>query len=376
MDKGKTPDIPPRTSSLKKVEAERESHRASQLSLNALADPQYWDLELKIKDCEQETDEIWFADKKRNFSQTEIEEEEQSFARKTRDREQDKEIIRDQRRRISSKIQENEPDLATDLRATQIAYTMIVKKAVFDGFRPGRRDKRVQDTFRKMLIQEHNSINPDDNKQFWCPVMREFFGPLFVKASHIFPYRMGEDVMKQVFGNDSANEMFSARNGLLLYLEIENAFDNYQIVIVPKGLLEDQKWKVRIVDKCLLTQKMTHGCWRDLDNAELIFRGNCRPAARYLYWHYCLAVIHAAENSSRLGWLEEMGTNCWATPGKYIRANMLRALAEQIGHCVPEDLPEPDLPHHIIEDGRVQTVEDQAAAALLVEDSLEERDEE
>ena len=64
-----------------------------------------------------------------------------------------------------------------------------------------------------------------------------------------------------------------------------------------------------------------------------------------------------------------MGKDCWATPGKYIRANMLRALAEQIGHCVSEDLPEPDLSNHLIEDDSVHTVEDQAMAALLMDDS-------
>ena len=285
MDKGKNPDIPPRTSSPKKVEAERKSDRPSQLSLNTLADLHYWDLELKIKGCEQKTHESALRTRKEIFSQTEVEEDKQRFARNTRDREQDKEVIRDQQREILSKIQENELDVAKYLRATQTAYTMMVKKAIFDGFRLEGRDKRVQDTFRKMLIQEHNSINPDDNKQLWCSVIREFFGPFFVKASHIFPYRMGEDVMKQVFENDGANEMFTARNGLLLHLEIQNAFDNYQIVIVPKGFLEDQKWKDRTVNKCLLTQNMTHGYWRDLDNAELIFRGNCRLAARYLYWH-------------------------------------------------------------------------------------------
>lgn len=35
---------------------------------------------------------------------------------------------------------------------------------------------------------------------------------------------------------------------------------------------------------------------------------------------------------------------------------MLRALAEQIGHYIPEDLPELDLPHYIIGGGIVQAI--------------------
>lgn len=355
MDNGKARDIPPRSSSLEEIEAARKLLRNSQLSLNALIDLKYWDLELKIKEGEQEKHEIWFQDKKRTLSQADIDEESQNLTRKTQEREHDKKIIRDQRRRITAK--------------SLAELSMINNMAGFDEFRPGRHDQHAQETFRKLLIQEHKSVNPEDKQELWCPVLRQYFPTAYIIASHVFPYRMGEDVMKQVFGHDSANEMFSARNGFLMNAQVEQVFDNYQIVIVPRGLPKDHEWKVRIVDKSLLKKKLNGGLWQDLDNVQLVFKGNCRPAARYLYWHYCLAVIHGAGKGSSRGWREEMGKDCWATPGKYIRANMLRALAEQIGHCVPEDLPEPDLSNHLIEDDSVHTVEDQATAAFLMDDS-------
>lgn len=368
MDKGKSTDISPRSNSLGEVEVTRKLHRISQLSLDALADPKYWDLELQIRDCDQEADRLLLENQKVTFSGAYMDEEKQNFASRTLQREEDNMIILDQRRRVSSKIEEYKSTADNELRPTNDTHATVAKKVAFDQFRPGSRSETSQTVFRQILIQEHNSTDPKDHVSLWCPILHQYMNPTVCKAVHIFPYHMGENVMSQVFGEDSANEMFSARNGLMMCALIETPFDKHQIVIVPKGLPKDRRWKVRIVDKSLLTQKLGEGTWADLENRELFFKGNCRPAARYLYWHYCLAVIHAARDSSNQEWLDDMGEDCWVTPGEYIRANMLRALAEQIGHCVVEDLL--NLSEHTIEDSAVQTVDDQAAAVLLAEDSF------
>lgn len=179
--------------------------------------------------------------------------------------------------------------------------------------------------------------------------------------------------MKAVFGETSANEMFSPRNGLMLYFEIEQKFDEFMLVIVPAGPLHSGRWKTRILDQSITKETMLNGrTYGSLDNQELIFKGNARPAARYLYWHYATAVMKMADRKSTRGWLEEMGRNCWATPGKYIRQNMLVSLAERIGHCVVDD----ELHDHAIPEPPMPTLDDKMAAKVLLDAVEEENSEE
>lgn len=50
-----------------------------------------------------------------------------------------------------------------------------------------------------------------------------------------------------------------------------------------------------------------------------------------------------AGQQSTHSWLQEMNKNCEAPLGKYIRQIMLMALAERMGHDIPElPLPNPD----------------------------------
>jgi hypothetical protein len=71
----------------------------------------------------------------------------------------------------------------------------------------------------------------------WCPA-------LHCKASHIFSYHRGQDVMTALFGSE---ELFFPRNSLLLHDYIEERFDAGLFVIVPdvddiQNAMEVSKW--------------------------------------------------------------------------------------------------------------------------------------
>jgi len=85
-----------------------------------------------------------------------------------------------------------------------------------DKFGSGPRDSSIQSAFRKVLIHDHRYANPEAENDLWCPVLGQYINKVLMKAAHIFPYRLGEDVMKAVFGETSVNEMFSLRNGFAL----------------------------------------------------------------------------------------------------------------------------------------------------------------
>lgn len=68
-----------------------------------------------------------------------------------------------------------------------------------------------------------------------------------VKAAHIFPLSLGQPSMTYIFGEETAREINSARNGLFLQPEIENAFDRHQLTIVPaNGETLPQEWQIPV----------------------------------------------------------------------------------------------------------------------------------
>jgi len=69
------------------------------------------------------------------------------------------------------------------------------------------------------------------------------------------------------------------------------------------------------------------------------------------------------------GLVEEMGRNCWARPGKYIRQNMLVSLAERIGPCILDD----ELHEHAIPEPPMPNLDDKMAASGVM-DAVEEED--
>lgn len=167
--------------------------------------------------------------------------------------------------------------------------------------------------------------------------------------------------MDAIFGK--GGDIFSPRNGLLVSLEFEQYFDAGKMTIVPDvgehaGLSEILDWlkgtprefKVKILDQKWnkLGKKVddkTNLTYGDLNNRPLKFRSDFRPAARYLYFHYCVQVLRMAWQRTKNTDNSESGVDqaaavlngtngkfCWGTPGRYIPRNMLLALVEELGH--------------------------------------------
>jgi hypothetical protein len=369
--------IPERVSSLnegkKEMKRRRAEHKTSQMSLNSLLDVTYWDHEEAIRTIDLEEAELCheYVMKEgvtKYRSADDLVQAETNFASKKVRITEDIHQARQQRGRL-----ENLLERAEDLRMSRYSYAELVTMLALGEFNCGPRDRTTQSAFRKLLIREHNAKCPD-GEGLWCPVMGGYLPPELVSAAHIFPYNLGEKIMMQVFGDQSANELFSARNGLLLTERVERKFDSFLLVIVPVDPKVPGRWKIRILDKSIRKQKIwdwdfakgvTFG---DIDHKELQFKGFARPAARYLYFHYTIAVMTASRKGSTDGWLQEMGENCWATPGAYLRSQMLSALMETIGHSVPESSAVEELQQHTICDEKTPVLEDKMAAKLVIAD--------
>jgi hypothetical protein len=179
-----------------------------------------------------------------------------------------------------------------------------------------------------------------------------------MRAAHIFPYQHGQYIMNEIFAGESSeegglNELFSPRNGMMLSSVAEERFDKFLFVIVP--LVDDdndprqiqawhasgvKRYRIRVVEKkdSSMTVRYSEGhtrTWAELDGREVAFRTSARPRARYLYYHYCIAMLRRAWHRSGHATTvlrDELGRKFWGTPGPYLRKKCLLAFVGEIGN--------------------------------------------
>lgn len=98
-------------------------------------------------------------------------------------------------------------------------------------------------------------------------------------------------------------------------------------------------WVLRIINHQIDDHKVHEigKTFKELDGRPLVFRSNARPAARYLYFHYAVSMLLAkSDQSPKTGVISIASKDIvWATPGKYIRQNVLAALVREFGDGDP-----------------------------------------
>lgn len=212
------------------------------------------------------------------------------------------------------------------------------------------RDSCDQANFRRSCITDYQTEHPDEQiTQLWCPVLQKYEPPAAVVAGHIFAYQHGQTAMTAIFGTDG--ELFSSKNGLMISAEVEERWAKGLILIVPDlpdepsvaasslwNNSEPKSYKIRVTDpdhplmrKYIELSEMR---WRDLNDRKLVFKGDARPGARYLYWHYCITMLRRSwvAGGSHKVLKDQFGRKFWGTPGKYVNKNMIDAIILELGH--------------------------------------------
>ena len=245
-------------------------------------------------------------------------------------------------------------------------FTTSTMGLAITGTGAGKRNTRDQFSFRKRLIEVYDAENCELDC-LWCPVLGQWVDKEMVKASHIFPWKHGQATMDAIFGEKRPSEMFSERNGLLMHARLEEAFDKGVFVIIPDLPNEPsipqmirwrfgkgREYKIKILDLewNKLDKPIALGLktFRELDGTKLEFSNPNnpkiihRPAARYLYFHYCMQVLQKAWQNRAQGKMDgatsmlkaENGRFFWGTRGGYLPQNMLLAFVEELGHGYEE----------------------------------------
>ncbi|CAO1600220.1 hypothetical protein XANCAGTX0491_003921 [Xanthoria calcicola] len=213
----------------------------------------------------------------------------------------------------------------------------------------GKRPSKLQSKLRKCLIGASNSHHPNvQDTRLWCAITGEYMPAACLKAAHIFPWASGQLLMTEIFEEGAG--LNSIYNAVLMSEEAGTHFDKGNFVIVPN--VDEQSsaaislwhqsspksFKIRVVDpKAQGMDNFVNGegtrTFREFDGKVVEFRG-VRPWARFLYYHYCVTMLRRSWNLEKKGWVlaDNLGKPFWATPGPYVRKNMLKALVEEMGH--------------------------------------------
>ncbi|KAF7927583.1 uncharacterized protein EAE98_005965 [Botrytis deweyae] len=203
-----------------------------------------------------------------------------------------------------------------------------------------KRSSTQQTEFRNGLIDFYGVKRQGlDEEEIWCVVSHSWGKSNQRIAAHIMPARLQDTQMKHIFGNEASDELFSVRNGLMLERQIESCFDNFQLAIVP-CLGDQNSWELRVLDKHLLkvVHTFTNTLFEKLHGQKLKFLNENRPRKRYLYYHWLVCISIAGRmkmNMPRIKDEKERFTQCWGTPGRYLREEMIAALIGYVGHKVP-----------------------------------------
>lgn len=206
-------------------------------------------------------------------------------------------------------------------------------------------DTKPSSMIGKQLKEKKSLCASGTGAQAWCPVTQVYMGMSRRTAAHIVPHRLGQKGFELFFGknlDEFDSGTWSLRNGLILDSDIEGLFDEGVIVMTPCSSDPDEtEFETRVVQYDRLNDDIHSGgpgeCCnkiRDLQGRKLVFKNNSRPGKRYLYLMYCAALYKANREGRHQVIRNELrnGKDIWATPGCYIRENMLSAMVANMGH--------------------------------------------
>ncbi|TGO10003.1 hypothetical protein BTUL_0147g00070 [Botrytis tulipae] len=207
--------------------------------------------------------------------------------------------------------------------------------------------KSQKSNFRRGVEEYYGTLRVVDNDdaeeeqtENWCPVTQAW-AYCNRKAAHLVPRRIRQKGMDLIFGEESKDEMYSPRNGLMLERQIEEHFDHLQLAIVPCKD-DSNEFELRVIDKglCKMIHFESRCSFGDMHGKKLKFLNANRPRKRYLYFHWmiCMALASSKSiNQERVKIERERYQKFWGTPGRWVREEMIRGLIKHTWHDLPVD---------------------------------------
>ncbi|KAI9813713.1 MAG: hypothetical protein M1826_002467 [Phylliscum demangeonii] len=356
------PDVPDRNSSLAILKRRRLQHQASSRELRqkmsdasiVFGSEDY--LRLEIEETRLDTDGAVLA----------REEAKEDLAEEMIDRPTCQQLVKQANKRIAS-AGDHLWDLKRRLKAKledagkialltpdrEGAFTAALLQIYKDPTVSAKRSSTQQSAMRAASIAAYGSRGEKDEESggLWCPVLGRFCPKSSVVAGHVVPSALGGGLVDYLCGEGSGVRLHAADNCIMMHSVVERAFDQGNIVIVPVDPTERpiRRWKSVLVNPEARNQLLLpegSGSPRtvgELDERELQFRTAHRPAARFMYFHFVIAMLRLRQYNRpqwRQTWTRLVSGRPFATPGPYLRRTMLMCLARENG-----DLPDKEIDH-------------------------------
>lgn len=270
-----------------------------------------------------------------------------------------------------------EEDLNDSIAEAEGAYIhelyMTWRRASSEGQKDPKKERRLAPNKFNNAVAQYlgaEEVTGTDTKRF-CSILGIWITKAYTKCAHIVPKSFETKNLAYIFGaNDAA--LASVRNGIIMNSKFEEAFDNGWVTIVPDGSVEatPTQWKVvllndRVKRDTVFTEdsgklwrfevmylqdaqwliSRTYKHQQELHGRKLTFQNDNRPARRYLYFRYVMALMHA-EYEKWEGYRDKVPPGrIWASPSKpegYLRKSVLRGLARKVHDedILPEELVE------------------------------------
>lgn len=263
-----------------------------------------------------------------------------------------------------------------------------------------------QNIFRREMVKVYNAEQPGKKGRIWEPILGEYIHFKDVNAAHLYPWKSRRH-MKSIFSSD--DDLFSPRNGLLLYKPIEKALELGYITIVPcipidgeigsHPVLDNEllrRWEQAETKEFMVWVLKDDGLvdeldftWRSdgiekikhLHRRQLTWQSNFRPAARYVWWAHLNSVLRCSlwqqgfkfkqGSTGKLSWAVEVNnaTKFWGTKGRYIKKNALWTFVEHLGNTLDDDVAE-TMKANALESGEPE-IDDVSALAATHERVIE-----
>ncbi|EFE43308.1 hypothetical protein TRV_01977 [Trichophyton verrucosum HKI 0517] len=329
------------------IKSARQAYRrARQQSSEEIYDtPQYWRTTQTVLDTEDAVKDLVWQRRSETLSS-----EDHTFEQAKREYLKQKKE-REERRRSAMRREERYQKREKVLNFPKTNNRATLRAAYVDLFLSirGKTSRDKQNDFIASIKAAYGSKQLG-NQTTYCNVLtggwhvRQYF-----VAAHIFPLSYGQQAMDNIFGKDVHGEINTARNGLFLPSEFEQAFDAYQVVIVPYGPVtsEPREWQVILLDHSGLKDVPVCGMtFAQLHQKKLIFATDARPRARYFYFHFILAMISHYRAHKSVGVVKSelpdsmipSLTRAWGSEGSYLADNVIHGFIEKVGHEIPAEL--------------------------------------
>jgi hypothetical protein len=198
------------------------------------------------------------------------------------------------------------------------------------------RARKHPDNRRRDAVQYYSAGGLEHGRSTnvtWCHATHRWCLNEDVKVAHLLDL---STLAELLFGTRSDN-LDKPGNALMLSRKIKGWFDQYHLVVVPVDAQESpiKRWKIDLLSNDIAKATVyikgdsTEITGKSMDGQELMFLNEKRPTARFLYFHFIMALVRI-KDTDRHGWREIWAkyydNRPFATPGLYIRRTMLLAI--------------------------------------------------